>query len=111
MIDLVLHFLLLGFVIFLIAESLPGIYVAGYGTAVGVAVVYGLINITLGTVFKILAIPLIVITFGIFLIVINTFLLWLTDELFEDFEIADMGTTFLAAILITLTDTTLEWIL
>lgn len=111
MIDLILHCLLLGLVILLIAESMPGIYVAGYGTALGVAIVYGLINVTLGTVFKIMAIPLIVITLGLFMIVINTFLLWLTDALFEDFEIEGLGTTFVAAILITLSDTTLDWIL
>jgi putative membrane protein len=111
MIELILHILLLGLVIFFIAETLPGIYVAGYGTAVGVAIVYGLINITLGTVFKILSIPLILITLGIFLFVINAIMLWITDELFEDFEIDSAGTTFLAAILITLSDTFLGWVL
>ncbi len=111
MIDLILHFMLLGLVIFLIAESLPGIYVDGYGTALGVAIVYGLINITLGTVFKILAIPLILLSLGLFLLLINTFLLWLTDALFENFEIDTMGTTFVAAVLITISDTLLGWML
>jgi putative membrane protein len=110
MMDLVLHFLLLGIVILMIARSLPGIHVDGYGTALGVAIVYGLINITLGTVFKVLSIPLIIVTLGVFLVIINTFLLWLTDELFEDFEIDDLGTTFVAALLITISDTTLDWI-
>ncbi|MCB1694048.1 MAG: phage holin family protein [Pseudomonadales bacterium] len=111
MIELILHLLLLGLVIFFIAERLPGIYVRDYGTALGVAVVYGLINITLGTIFKILSIPLIVLTLGLFLLVINTFLLWLTDQLFDDFEIEDMGTTFIAAVLITIADSLLGWIL
>lgn len=110
MMDLVLHFLLLGIVILVIARSLPGIHVDGYGTALGVAIVYGLINVTLGTVFKVLSIPLIIVTLGVFLVIINTFLLWLTDELFEDFEIDDLGTTFVAALLITISDTTLDWI-
>ena len=111
MIELILHFLLLGLVIFWIAEALPGIYVSGYGTAVGVAIVYGIINVTLGTVFKILSIPLIVLTLGLFLLVINAFLLWLTDKLFDDFEIDSAGTTFVAALLITIADTLLDWIL
>ncbi|XOV87879.1 MAG: phage holin family protein [Pseudomonadota bacterium] len=111
MIEVILHFLLLGLVIFMIAESLPGIYVENYGTALGVAIVYGLINITLGTVFKILAIPLILLTLGLFLLLINTFLLWLTDALFENFEIDNMGTTFVAAVLITIADTLLGWML
>ena len=111
MIELILHLLLLAVVIFALAETLPGIHVAGYGTALLVAIVYGLINITLGTVLKVLAIPFIVITIGVFLVLINTFLLWLTDQLLDDFEIEDVGTTFLAAIVITLSDTFLGWLL
>ena len=57
MIDLILHFLLLGAVIFFLAESLPGMHCEGYGTALIVAVVYGLINVTLGTVLKLLSLP------------------------------------------------------
>jgi len=109
-IDLLLHLLLLAAVIFALAEVLPGIHVASYGTALLVAIVYGLINITLGTVLKVLAIPFIIITIGVFLLLINTFLLWLTDQLMDDFEIEDIGTTFLAAIIITLSDTLLGWI-
>lgn len=110
MIDLILHLLLLGFVIFFVAESLPGIYIEGYGTALGVAVVYSVVNVTIGLIFKILAFPLIIVTLGLFLVVINTFLLWLTDQMFEDFEIEDMGTTFVTALLITISDTILDWI-
>ena len=33
--------------------------------------------------------------------VINTFLLWLTDRLIEDFEISSLGMTFLMALLLT----------
>lgn len=110
MIHLILHFVLLGVVVYAIARNMQGIYVADYGTALGVAVVYGLINITLGTVFKILTLPLIVLTLGLFLLVINTLMLRLTDALFDEFEIDSLGTTFVAAVLITLADTLLGWI-
>ncbi len=110
MIDLILHLFLLGVVIYFIAKSLPGIYVEGFGTAVIVAIVYGLINVTLGTVLKFLAIPFIIISIGVFLLFINAFLLWLTDQLIEGFEIDDIGTTFIAALIITVSDTLLAWI-
>jgi len=110
MIDLILHLLLLGAVIYLMAKTLPGIYVAGYGTALMVAIVYGLINITLGTVLKLLSIPFIIISVGIFLLIINAFLLYLTDLLLDDFEIKDAGTTIVAALIITISDTMLAWI-
>jgi putative membrane protein len=110
MINLILHLLCLGAVIFFIAEMLPGFHVRSYGTSVVVAMVYGLINITLGIVLKLLGLPFIIITLGLFLIVINTFLLWITDQLLDDFEIEDMGTTFVAAFLITISDTILAMI-
>ncbi|HAK52089.1 MAG TPA: phage holin family protein [Gammaproteobacteria bacterium] len=106
---MIVHFLLLGAVIFALAEILPGLHVEGYGTALVVAVVYGLINVTLGTVLMFFALPFMILTVGLFKLVINTFLLWITDQLIEDFEIEDLGTTFIAAILITLSDTMLAW--
>ena len=108
--DLILHVLLLGAVIFFIAEALPGITIDGFGTALVVAVVYGLINVFLGTVLKIISFPFIFITLGVFLLFINTFLLWLTDQLVNDFEIDNLGTTFVAAVIITLSDSVLGWV-
>ena len=107
MLDLILHLMCLGAVILLIARSLPGVHVDSYGTSVMVAIVYGLINITLGFILKLLGLPFIIITMGVFLILINAFLLWITDQLLEDFEIEGIGTTFIAALLITITDTIL----
>lgn len=105
--DLILHVLGLGAVILLIAKTLPGVRVESYGTAVLVAIVYGLINVTLGTLLKLLGLPFVILTLGVFLVVINTFLLWITDEILDDFEIEDIGTTFVAALLITIADTLL----
>lgn len=110
MINLILHLLCLGAVILFISRTLPGVRVTSYGTAVMVAIVCGLINVTLGTLLKLLSIPFIIITLGVFMLVINTFLLWLTDELLDDFDIDDLGTTFIAALLITLADTGLAWV-
>ena len=111
MIELILHMLGLGGAILLVARLLPGMHVESYGTAILVAIVYSLINVTLGFVLKLLGLPFIIITLGIFLIIINAFLLWITDELFDDFDIDDAGTTFVAAFLITLVDTVLNLIL
>jgi putative membrane protein len=108
--DLILHFLLLGAVIFLLAELLPGLHVESYGIALVVAIVYGIINVTLGTVLMIISFPFMIITVGLFKLIINTFLLWVTDQLIDDFEIKDLGTTFVAAVVITVSDSILSWI-
>ena len=110
MIDLILHFLLLGAVVFLLPKFIPGIRVAGYGTGLLVAVVYGLVNVTLGNVLAFLSLPFMFLTLGLFKLVINTFLLWLTDKLIEGFEIKNIGTTFVAAVPITIADALLAWV-
>ena len=110
MIELILHVMCLGAAILFISRTLPGMHVDSYGTSVMVAIVYGLINVTLGFILKLLGLPFIIITLGVLLIIINTFLLWITDQLLEDFEIEDIGTTFIAALLITITDTILAMV-
>ena len=108
--DLILHILILAGVIFFVAESTRRVHVEGYGTAIVVAVVYSIINFFLGTALAILTLPLMFITVGLFKIVINAFLLWITDQMIDDFEIEDFGTTFLFAIIITIADTALAFI-
>ena len=98
---IVVHMLLLGFAIFVIAQAVPGIRLKGFGTAIIVAVVYSLIDVILGSILKFLSIPFIFLTLGLFLLLINTFLLWLTNQLVDGFEIDGVGTTFVAALLIT----------
>ena len=108
MIELILHLLCLAAVIFMVARLLPGVECGSYGTALLVAIVYSLINVTLGILLKILSIPFIIVTLGIFLIVINTFLLWLTDRLLSNFYIDGIGTTFIVALIITFAEFILD---
>lgn len=98
MIDLILHILLLGVVVIAIAKHVPGIWVSDYLTAVAVATVYVLINVTLGTVAKLVTLPLIILTLGFFTLVINATMLWATDQMFDDFEIYSIGSLMIAAI-------------
>ena len=110
MVNLFWNLLLLSVSVFLVAQLLPGIRLKNFGTAVIVAVVYSVINYLLGTILLFLALPLMVITFGLFRFFINAFLLWITDKLIDDFEIDGMATTLLAAFIITILDFIFRWI-
>jgi putative membrane protein len=60
----------------------PGVaYDGGVLPILGVALVFGVVNATLRPVAKILAFPLILVTLGIFALVINGLMLWLTSSL------------------------------
>ncbi len=74
----------------------PGIKVKTMGTAAMIAVVFGVFNFLfgwlLGLAVGVLSLPLIIVSVGLFVLliptVVNAILLKLTDYLLEDFELA-----------------------
>jgi putative membrane protein len=60
----------------------PGVtYVGDTLPFLGVALVFGVVNAFVGPVAKLLSLPIIVLTLGLFLLVVNGLLLWLTSAL------------------------------
>ena len=89
---------------------MPSIRIKSFTTAVVVAATYSVINLLFGSLLGFLAMPFIFLTLGLFTFIINAFLLWITDKIIEDFEIEGFGSTLLAAFLITLIQSGLQWI-
>jgi putative membrane protein len=101
MLRLVIDVFVIGGLLYALASALPGVRVKSFGAAVTVALVYGLLNYFLfGLIALISFIPMLL-SFGLFGLVINAFLLWLTDKLIDDFEIDSLGMTFLMAAVLT----------
>lgn len=109
--NFLLNILLLSIAIFVVAQLMPTIRIKNYWTAILVAMVYSLISFFIGWLLYLISLPFILITFGLFKFVINAFLLWITDKLIKDFEIEGLGSTLVAAFLITLLDTAFRWLL
>jgi putative membrane protein len=60
----------------------PGVeYTDGWLPFLGVALVFGVVNALVGRAAKILTFPLILVTLGLFLFVVNGLMLWLTSAL------------------------------
>jgi putative membrane protein len=98
---LILDVLVTAGLLFALASALPGVRLKSYGTAVIVAVVYGLLNYFLFWLIALVAFIPMLLSLGLFGLVINAFLLWLTDILIEDFEIDSVKTTLIMAVLLT----------
>ena len=63
-------------------QLVPGVtYDGGPLPMLGVALVFGVLNASLRPVAKILTFPLIIVTLGLFALVINGLMLWLTSSL------------------------------
>ncbi|QDP02911.1 phage holin family protein [Thalassotalea sp. PS06] len=107
---MITNILLLSISIFLVSKMMSGIHLKSFWTAVVVAIVYSIADILLYWFLVIISMPLIILTFGLFVFVLNAFLLWLTDQLLDDFEIESFGTTLVASFIITVINLVLGWI-
>ena len=90
---------------------IPGVKVKNFGTAILIALVFAVLNMLIGwlvtTLITLLSIPLILLTLGLFAILIqalvNMILLMVTDALLEDFELEGWLPAFMMAILFAIT--------
>ena len=77
----------------------PGItYAGGPVGLLGVALLFGLVNAVIRPILKALTCPLVVLTLGLFVFILNAFLLWLTGEFAQAFGIAFDVSGFLSAL-------------
>lgn len=85
LVSLLIRWLALAAAFAVTAWLLSGMDVSGgFGTYLWLALLFGIINAVIGTILRLITIPLRVITLGLFSIVINAFLLkildWITDR-------------------------------
>jgi putative membrane protein len=91
----------------------PGVgYSGGWIAFLGVALIFGVVNTFVGFVTKLLTFPLIIVTLGLFIFVINGLMLWLTSAvsgaLGLGFEIAGFWAAFWGALVVTIVSTVLS---
>jgi len=107
---LLVHWLIVGVAVAIAAGILPGIDVdGGFGTILWIAVVFGLVNALVGTIVRLLALPLMVITLGLFSVVVTAFMWLLTDWLSDDLEIDGFMPALGAAIVVGVLTSILSW--
>jgi putative membrane protein len=100
MIRLLLNWLVLTAAILLAAYLVPGVRVRSIGSAVVAAAILGIVNLLIKPVAIFLSIPLIVVTLGLFIFVINALLLWLAAAIAPGFEEKSFGSALLGALVV-----------
>ena len=96
-------------------QLVPGVTYTGGGLPFfGVALVFGVVNTFVRPVAKLLTFPLIIVTLGIFIFVINGLMLWLTSRLSAalglGFHVAGFWPAFWGAVVVTIVSTLLSLI-
>ncbi len=83
------------------ASILPGITIAGgTGTLLLVALVFGVVNAVVKPIIAILTCPMVILTLGLFILVINGLMLLLTSSIVgaENFAVDGFGTALIGGI-------------
>jgi putative membrane protein len=83
------------------ASIVPGIVVAGFWTAILVAIILGILNVTVGPILKLLTLPLSVVTFGFFLLVINALMFWAASFI-KGFHVSGFWAAFFGSLIVTI---------
>ena len=84
------------------AHLVPGIAVEGWPAALGAALVLGILNAAVRPVLLLLSIPLILVTLGLFVFVVNAALLGLAAWLVPGFHVSGFWSAVFGSILISL---------
>jgi len=103
---LLVRWAVLAFSMWIATLVVPGITVdGGLATYLWVALIFGLINTFFGSIIKVLTFPVSIVTFGLFLLVINAAMLSLTARWSEKLEVKGFWSALFASMIISLITT------
>jgi putative membrane protein len=94
----------------------PGVtYIGGWLPFLGVALIFGVVNAFIRPVAKVLTFPIIILTLGIFALVVNGLMLWLTSALSDaldlGFHVRGFWAAFFGALVVGIVSTLLSMLI
>ena len=105
---LILRLLLSALAVVILSKILhPHVNVESYTVAILVAVVLSLLNLIVKPILVILTLPITIVTFGLFLLIINAGLILLADKLIDGFAVDGLWWALLFSLLLSF----FQWIL
>ena len=108
---LLVNWLISALSLVIVANVIPGFQLSGFAAALIAAIVIGFVNGTIGFFLKLVTFPLTIITLGLFWIVINALMLKLAAALVPGFRIYGFLPAFLGAIVLSLVNMVLRYML
>jgi putative membrane protein len=99
--NLIIRWAVLAFAMWVSTLAVPGITVnGGFTTYLWVALLFGLINSIFGSLIKVLTFPVSIVTFGIFLFIVNAAMLSLTARWSEKLDVTGFWSALFASLII-----------
>jgi putative membrane protein len=100
MFRLLIHWLISATAVYVTANLLPGIAIRSFGAALIVALVLGLVNVLIKPVLVFFSIPFLIVTLGLFMLVINALMLQLASLLVDGFAVQSFWWAMLGSLCI-----------
>ena len=98
MLRLLLHWILNVVALLIVSHFVVGFHISGIVSALIAVIIIGLLNATLGLFLKIITLPLGILTFGIFFLVINAVILWFSSKFVPGFAVTTFSAAFWGAL-------------
>ena len=97
--------------LWIVAQIIPGIEVRGFGAALVATIVIAVVNGTIGIVIKFVTFPLTLLTLGLFLLVVDAFLLKLASLFTPGFRVHGFLSALLGSLVLTILSALLRWMI
>ena len=101
-VNFVIRVLIIAVNAFLLAYLLPGIEIAGFFTAIIVAFVLAILDALVKPLLILLTLPATILTFGLFLFIINAIIILLDAYLVHGFQVKSFGHALLFSVLLSI---------
>jgi len=98
MTSLLIRWLVNALALLAVAYIVPGIVVSSFYIALIVAVILGIVNVTLKPLLLLLTLPITVLTLGLFALVINALCFWFVASFIDGFAVSGFFSAFLGAL-------------
>ncbi len=95
------HLILTAALLLLVANLVRGVQVQGWGSALVGAIVLGFVNAIIRPLMVLFTLPFTILTFGLFLLVVNAMVLWLVAILVPGIRVQGFGPAFLGSLVLT----------
>lgn len=86
--------------VFLAGWLLPGVQIDSFTTAIGIAIVLGLLNATLKPLLILITIPITLMSLGLFLLIINAIIIGIADQWIDGLHVRSIWTAIVFSFLI-----------
>ncbi|MCE3235505.1 MAG: rane protein of unknown function [Vampirovibrio sp.] len=102
LLGILLYWVLTAVILLIVDAILPGVEIAGFGTALIAAFVMGLVNFFIRPILSLLALPLNLLTLGLFSFIINAMLFALVAWMVPGFEVTNFLNALVGSLLLAL---------